>query len=83
MHVEGMLHAVVHVIDTCNRPPALPLPQVLKKRLAVNVPMVLCNEFMYEEGEGLEEDEVGQLGAILWTSWGLQGSWCLGLGLST
>lgn len=32
--------------------------QVLKKRLAVNVPMLLSGDFMYEEGEGLEEDEV-------------------------
>jgi hypothetical protein len=33
--------------------------QVLKRQLAVNVPFLTCGDFMYEEGEGLEEDEVG------------------------
>ena len=37
--------------------------QVLKKRLAVNAPMLVSGGFMYEEGEGLEEDEVRVLGA--------------------
>eukprot|EP00983_Pelagomonas_calceolata_P046915 1140388-Pelagomonas_calceolata.AAC.4 len=32
--------------------------QVLKRHLAVNVPFLTCGDFMYEEGEGLEEDEV-------------------------
>ncbi|KAJ9507715.1 hypothetical protein QJQ45_019102, partial [Haematococcus lacustris] len=34
------------------------LEEVIKKRLAVNVPMLMAGGFMYEEGEGLEEDEV-------------------------
>ncbi|KAJ9508023.1 hypothetical protein QJQ45_021359 [Haematococcus lacustris] len=34
------------------------LDEVIKKRLAVNVPMLMAGGFMYEEGEGLEEDEV-------------------------
>jgi ubiquitin-like 1-activating enzyme E1 B len=36
---------------------------VAKKRLAVVTPMLLCGDFLYEEGEGLEEDEVCGLGA--------------------
>eukprot|EP00955_Chlamydomonas_euryale_P029129 306891-Chlamydomonas_euryale.AAC.1 len=32
--------------------------QIVKKRLAVAVPMLQCGEFFYEEGEGLEDDEV-------------------------
>ena len=39
--------------------------QVLKKRLSVNVPMLMCGNFMYEEGEGLEEDEVEANAALL------------------
>ena len=31
---------------------------MLKKQLAVNVPFLSCGGFLYEEGEGLEEDEV-------------------------
>ena len=32
--------------------------QVLKKRLAMNEPTVMCGNFSYEEGADLEEDEV-------------------------
>ncbi len=39
--------------------------QVVKKRLAVNQPTLLCGDFMYEEGEGLEEDEVEAFAALL------------------
>ena len=36
----------------------LPSSQVIKKKLAVCIPMLTCGEFFYEEGEGLEDDEV-------------------------
>lgn len=36
----------------------LVLVQVVKKRLAVSVPMLQCGDFLYEEGEGLDDDEV-------------------------
>uniref|UniRef100_A0A7S3RAN3 SUMO-activating enzyme subunit n=1 Tax=Dunaliella tertiolecta TaxID=3047 RepID=A0A7S3RAN3_DUNTE len=39
--------------------------QVLKRHLAVNVPFLTCGDFMYEEGEGLEEDEVETYRALL------------------
>ena len=39
--------------------PIWPLHQVIKKKLAVCVPMLTCDDFFYEEGEGLEDDEVG------------------------
>lgn len=32
--------------------------QVLKKHLSFNMPTILCGDYMYEEGEGLEEDEL-------------------------
>lgn len=35
-----------------------PLQQVLKGRLALIAPSLWCGTFSYEEGEGLEEDEV-------------------------
>ena len=34
--------------------------QVLKQRLSVHEPSIMCGEFMYEEGEGLEDDEVAE-----------------------
>lgn len=39
--------------------------QVVKKRLAVCSPTLMCADFMYEEGEGLEEDEVRSNAALL------------------
>lgn len=36
----------------------LPVPQVLKGQLALIAPSISCGDFIYEEGEGLEEDEV-------------------------
>lgn len=61
-------HSALYHHDTCGAlfvPPLL-LPgmwplvasQVLKGRLALIAPSVSCGEFIYEEGEGLEEDEV-------------------------
>ncbi|GLI62191.1 hypothetical protein VaNZ11_004782 [Volvox africanus] len=41
------------------------LSGVIKKRLAVNTPNLLCGGFLYEEGEGLEEDEVEAYTAML------------------
>jgi len=38
------------------RPP--PPLQVVRRRLAVNDPYILAGNFSYEEGEGLEDDEV-------------------------
>jgi hypothetical protein len=35
-----------------------PTTQVVRRRLAVNEPYLLAGGFSYEEGEGLEEDEV-------------------------
>lgn len=32
--------------------------QVLKKRLSMNEPTIQCGELYYEEGEGLDEEEV-------------------------
>jgi hypothetical protein len=41
--------------------PCAPLcGQVLKGRLALLAPSIRCGNFSYEEGEGLEEDEVIQ-----------------------
>ena len=39
--------------------------QVLKQRLSVHEPSIMCGEFMYEEGEGLEDDEVAENAAHL------------------
>ncbi|KAF5837889.1 hypothetical protein DUNSADRAFT_3722 [Dunaliella salina] len=39
--------------------------QVLKRHLAVNVPFLTCGDFMYEEGDGLEEDEVASYRSML------------------
>ncbi|KAG1673881.1 hypothetical protein FOA52_012906 [Chlamydomonas sp. UWO 241] len=41
------------------------LGEVVKKRLAVSVPMLQCGDFLYEEGEGLEEDEIEMYQALL------------------
>ncbi|KXZ51045.1 hypothetical protein GPECTOR_14g32 [Gonium pectorale] len=41
------------------------LSGVIKKRLAVNTPNLLAGGFLYEEGEGLEEDEVEAYAAML------------------
>ncbi|GIL50913.1 hypothetical protein Vafri_6998 [Volvox africanus] len=41
------------------------LSGVIKKRLAVNTPNLLCGGFLYEEGEGLEDDEVEAYTAML------------------
>ncbi|PNW82850.1 hypothetical protein CHLRE_06g296983v5 [Chlamydomonas reinhardtii] len=38
---------------------------VIKKRLAVNSPNLMCGGFLYEEGEGLEEDEEAAYAALL------------------
>ncbi|KAK9841863.1 hypothetical protein WJX81_007903 [Elliptochloris bilobata] len=39
--------------------------QVLKKRLAMNEPTIMACGFMYEEGEGLQDDEVAANAALL------------------
>ncbi|GFR52084.1 hypothetical protein Agub_g14546 [Astrephomene gubernaculifera] len=41
------------------------LSGVIKKRLAVNTPNLMSGGFLYEEGEGLEEDEVAAYAALL------------------
>jgi ubiquitin-like 1-activating enzyme E1 B len=41
------------------------LGEVVKKRLAVSVPMLQCGDFLYEEGEGLEDDEIEMYQALL------------------
>ncbi|GLC36066.1 hypothetical protein PLESTB_000169600 [Pleodorina starrii] len=41
------------------------LSGVIKKRLAVSTPNLVCGGFMYEEGEGLDEDEVAAYAALL------------------
>ena len=41
------------------------MPQVVRKQLAVNQATVRCGDFSYEEGEGLEEDEVELYSAFL------------------
>ncbi|EFJ49068.1 hypothetical protein VOLCADRAFT_104505 [Volvox carteri f. nagariensis] len=41
------------------------LSGVIKKRLAVNTPNLLSGGFLYEEGEGLEQDEVEAYTALL------------------
>ena len=38
---------------------------MLKQRLSVHEPSIMCGEFMYEEGEGLEDDEVAENAAHL------------------
>jgi hypothetical protein len=48
------------------RPPPLQISGVVKKRLAVVSPMLLAGDFLYEEGDGLEEDEVGALRDEVW-----------------
>eukprot|EP00798_Chlamydomonas_sp_ICE-L_P025935 gene25935-11613_t len=40
-------------------------PVVLKKRLSMNTPTLMCGDFMYEEGEGLDEDEIASYSAML------------------
>lgn len=47
--------------------------QVLKGRLALLAPSVRCGAFSYEEGEGLEEDEVRSAGS--WHRWQLPHCW--------
>ena len=39
--------------------------QVLKKRLAMNEPTIMAGGFLYEEGEGLEDDEAAANAALL------------------
>ena len=39
--------------------------QVLKKRLAMNEPSIMCGGFAYEEGADLEEDEVADNARLL------------------
>ncbi|KAG2496953.1 hypothetical protein HYH03_004959 [Edaphochlamys debaryana] len=41
------------------------LSGVIKKRLAVNTPNLLAGGFLYEEGEGLEDDEQAAYAALL------------------
>ena len=38
--------------DPCN------VIQVLKGRLSVHQPTIMCDDFVYEEGEDLDEDEL-------------------------
>lgn len=40
-------------------PPCAALSQVLKGRLALLAPSLSCGSFLYEEGQDLEDDEVG------------------------
>lgn len=47
----------------CTHPP--PAWQVLKGRLALVAPWLSCGSFMYEEGQDLEEDEVGRIAAAM------------------
>lgn len=47
----------------CTHPP--PACQVLKGRLALVAPWLSCGSFMYEEGQDLEEDEVGRIAAAM------------------
>lgn len=47
----------------CARP--RPAAQVAKRALAVSQPMLSAGDFMYEEGEGLEDDEVAFYGTLL------------------
>jgi hypothetical protein len=41
------------------------IKEVLKKELAMVTPMLTCGGFVYEEGEGLEEDEVREGGGLV------------------
>lgn len=44
----------------------VPVPlQVVRKRLSVNTCNVMSGDFLYEEGEGLEDDEVASYAAML------------------
>ncbi|KAG2449988.1 hypothetical protein HYH02_000092 [Chlamydomonas schloesseri] len=52
-------------INTKTTPLSGLLGGVIKKRLAVNTPNLMCGGFLYEEGEGLEEDEVAAYAALL------------------
>jgi len=59
-HAQLTLHLNTNTMTLGNL-----ISQVLKKALAVSVPMLQCGDFLYEEGEGLEEDEVEMYAAML------------------
>lgn len=46
-----------------------------KQRLAVNQPTLMAGDFLYEEGDGLEEDEVELYQALLPVREGWRGLW--------
>ncbi|KAG2429091.1 hypothetical protein HXX76_011331 [Chlamydomonas incerta] len=52
-------------INTKTTPLSALLSGVIKRRLAVNSPNLLAGGFLYEEGEGLEDDEVAAYAALL------------------